>query len=196
MKLPKFNVSYEHGVSRLIEASTKVFLTCPECHHRYELRHSHCGMPLHVKDALERHTCEVCMSNGQDPYAILPLEVADCPKCGHKCRTIEDIEEPKITKVYHTRRNRLPPANKRHLPRQCEACGFTSGLEVHHKDWNHRNNNPENLQVLCKWCHVQASKLGAPEFERMLEIVRLDQSLKTSLRKSAEDFYNRLPKHI
>ena len=38
--------------------------------------------------------------------------------------------------------------------RRCEMCGATDvRIEVHHKDKNWKNNNPDNLQVLCASCH-------------------------------------------
>lgn len=43
----------------------------------------------------------------------------------------------------------------------CEKCGTRDELQIHHKDHNglnvpkaRRNNNPENLQVLCIRCHA------------------------------------------
>lgn len=36
---------------------------------------------------------------------------------------------------------------------QCERCGSTKFLLVHHKDRNRDNNNINNLEVLCKSCH-------------------------------------------
>lgn len=43
----------------------------------------------------------------------------------------------------------------RHLVdiKKCELCGSERNLVVHHKDHDHRNNEPSNLQVLCKRCH-------------------------------------------
>lgn len=36
----------------------------------------------------------------------------------------------------------------------CSECGATEVVfDVHHKDGDHLNNNPENLQVLCHKCH-------------------------------------------
>lgn len=70
----------------------------------------------------------------------------------------------------------------------CEACGFSKGLEIHHIDWNHENDHPDNLQTLCKYCHMQAHKLGKPEFERMLELVNFNPAYKAELRRSAEEF--------
>lgn len=44
----------------------------------------------------------------------------------------------------------------------CECCGLSEWmnkpipLELHHKDFNHYNNNLDNLQILCSNCHMQA----------------------------------------
>ncbi len=39
----------------------------------------------------------------------------------------------------------------------CERCGFVAEhkiqLDVHHIDFNHKNNSPENLKTLCANCH-------------------------------------------
>lgn len=35
----------------------------------------------------------------------------------------------------------------------CELCGFEKATIVHHKDCNHSNNSPDNLQILCWNCH-------------------------------------------
>lgn len=37
----------------------------------------------------------------------------------------------------------------------CGHCGFRSlkWQEIHHKDDDHANNNEENLETLCPWCH-------------------------------------------
>lgn len=40
----------------------------------------------------------------------------------------------------------------------CQDCGGESSvanpIEVHHVDRNRRNNDPQNLRVLCRACHV------------------------------------------
>ena len=36
---------------------------------------------------------------------------------------------------------------------QCKKCKNTKKLEVHHIDWNNKNNELENLVVLCEGCH-------------------------------------------
>lgn len=40
-----------------------------------------------------------------------------------------------------------------HHGKQCSDCGSEKELHVHHRDGNHSNNQPENLEVLCKDCH-------------------------------------------
>lgn len=45
---------------------------------------------------------------------------------------------------------------------KCECCGLSEWmgkpipLELHHKDFDHYNNNLDNLQILCSNCHMQA----------------------------------------
>lgn len=45
---------------------------------------------------------------------------------------------------------------------KCEICGLSEWmgmpipLELHHKDFNHYNNDLSNLQILCANCHMQA----------------------------------------
>ncbi len=44
-----------------------------------------------------------------------------------------------------------------HKKQTCERCGFVPEhpcqLDVHHKDGDHSNNDPANLQTLCANCH-------------------------------------------
>jgi len=35
----------------------------------------------------------------------------------------------------------------------CEACGEKRKIVIHHIDQNLDNNDPKNLQTLCKYCH-------------------------------------------
>ena len=46
---------------------------------------------------------------------------------------------------------------RQHKKDRCERCGFvplhTGQLDVDHIDNNHKNNDPANLQTLCKNCH-------------------------------------------
>ena len=40
----------------------------------------------------------------------------------------------------------------------CAECGSRDGLVVHHKNGDHYDNHPENLQVLCRSCHQSHHK--------------------------------------
>lgn len=45
----------------------------------------------------------------------------------------------------------------KHRGDECEMCGhhpfFKSSLDVHHRDGDKNNNDPENLMTLCPSCH-------------------------------------------
>lgn len=41
---------------------------------------------------------------------------------------------------------------------KCANCGSKLNLGIHHKDFDHYNNKPENLEVLCVSCHMSLHK--------------------------------------
>lgn len=53
----------------------------------------------------------------------------------------------------------------------CEACGSTEHLHAHHADGRPENNDPQNIQTLCVYCHnflhALAERLGWGEPGRM-----------------------------
>ena len=38
---------------------------------------------------------------------------------------------------------------------RCERCGEGPPLEVHHRDRDRANNDPANLEAICKSCHIR-----------------------------------------
>ncbi len=46
------------------------------------------------------------------------------------------------------------------FPKKCNKCGLTINLCVHHKNGNHFDNKLENLEILCKHCHISHHKKG------------------------------------
>jgi hypothetical protein len=47
--------------------------------------------------------------------------------------------------------------------RTCEQCGDGGPLELHHSDGDPANDDPANLRLLCRDCHLEATR------ERRLE---------------------------
>ena len=87
---------------------------------------------------------------------------------------------------------------RKHLKKECEACGERRQLNAHHVDQDNRNNQPENIQTLCKWCHnffhATAKRRGLARAGRMVSLelrtafpigwTDLDDSATPSSRKS------------
>lgn len=66
--------------------------------------------------------------------------------CSKECNYVRPEAESKG--AHHaTARNFIESA--------CSACGTSENLQVHHKDREWRNNNPDNLQTLCGSCHMK-----------------------------------------
>lgn len=42
--------------------------------------------------------------------------------------------------------------------KECDTCGSKEKLCIHHKDLDHYNDDPSNLQVLCSSCHMRIHK--------------------------------------
>jgi len=41
---------------------------------------------------------------------------------------------------------------------ECNTCGSRQNLCIHHVDFDHYNDNPENLKILCVSCHLSYHK--------------------------------------
>ena len=53
----------------------------------------------------------------------------------------------------------------------CGICGDTHDLHRHHLDWDHSNNSPTNIVIICQRCHVVLHDIGHITIEE-LEAVR------------------------
>ena len=67
-----------------------------------------------------------------------------------------------LTTRYAIHWSRLSRQIKEYRNWTCQRCGFHAStnkekklIEVHHKDKNRTNNNPSNLEVLCRSCHTK-----------------------------------------
>jgi hypothetical protein len=49
---------------------------------------------------------------------------------------------------------------RKYIKDSCERCGSTTHLNCHHKDFNHNNNREENIQTLCRTCHMGTHALA------------------------------------
>src|SRR3990167_4360396 len=68
--------------------------------------------------------------------------------CDRACMA-QAMVQPDVTRSAHLWRSR------RHRKSTCERCGGTTGLHVHHKDGNWKNDILENLETLCSSCHLK-----------------------------------------
>lgn len=111
-------------------------------------------MPAHRKPTPERY-CEECgtrlerkcLPNGDLEYLI---HFNRRKFCDQRCmganfdrRHSHDVGWS--TAHYHARK--IVPKGP------CCRCGKPQAKDVHHKDGNHLNNSPENLERICRGCH-------------------------------------------
>ena len=72
--------------------------------------------------------------------------------CDMKCAGKAHAEKPHTGKswmaVHYHARKIVPPG-------PCVLCGKPNASDVHHKDGNPQNNNPNNLIRLCRSCHTR-----------------------------------------
>ena len=74
------------------EAGIRVYMTCLSCHRRYPVVHPFCGSHLPISIAVkECSKCAVCWANGQTRDASVSPGTADCPGCGSKCRSSDQV---------------------------------------------------------------------------------------------------------
>lgn len=110
------------------------------------------------------HDPKICMNCGEK-Y----IPTGNCQKYCEECRYEMDLQR---MRDYHKRtyvrkgynqygennnnwkggvaayRNRLEKV-------ECEICGSTENLLIHHRDHDRSNNAESNLMVLCKRCHQE-----------------------------------------
>jgi ssDNA-binding Zn-finger/Zn-ribbon topoisomerase 1 len=75
--------------------------------------------------------------------------------CGKKCAGKEFSKLYRQDDAEHSASHRKARLLKPAGP--CERCG-KPGRDVHHKDRNWRNNEPSNLERLCRSCHTAHHK--------------------------------------
>lgn len=56
------------------------------------------------------------------------------------------------------------------IKNSCSICGSPQETHKHHLDWNNKNNNPINIVIVCKRCHVELHKNGYMTREELREV--------------------------
>lgn len=74
---------------------------------------------------------------------------------------------------------------------ECERCGSTKNLCAHHKDHNRVNNEPSNIETLCKRCHQVEHEAGKalPKGEALSKIKK-EQAAKAARDSSGKFIKN------
>ena len=67
------------------------------------------------------------------------------------------------------------------VTKQCDCCGFSKIVQIHHLDGNTKNNNRKNVVGLCPNCH------------RMIHMYQFHEEIKKALRDKGFDVSNTHP---
>jgi hypothetical protein len=132
----------------------------------------YCGKEIVVKPSRIREV-NFCKYECFDAYRKLHLKVVKCicEGCGKEFEKIE-AEVKRTTSNFCSKKCRkgiLAPNYKsgikatyyrQFLKTNCEECGATSHLQIHHKDKNRHNNLPINLETVCRSCHNRLHGVG------------------------------------
>lgn len=121
------------------------------------------GLNYCSRDCFNASRCKSILINCQECHIQIsrkPSEFSGKNFCSHSCSI-----------TYHNRfrlgdkhPNWKPIANIsnyriraiENFGSECQKCHYNqyeAMLDVHHKDGNRKNNNMDNLEVLCLWCH-------------------------------------------
>lgn len=60
----------------------------------------------------------------------------------------------------------------------CEICNEREATDEHHKDNNHKNNKPENKQMLCTKCHAELHGISAKKSELKRLVIMRDRAIR------------------
>lgn len=94
-----------------------------------------------------------------------PCGVPSCPtltrnaRCPAHTVTREERnpKDPKQQQFYGSTRWKATRSIIRKRDPICKMCHRRPTTQVHHKDNDWQNNDPSNLEGVCKWCHLEHS---------------------------------------
>ena len=113
------------------------------------------------------------------------LPKTKCLNCGKEIRMERANRPRKFCSIECKNEMRLKNSNPRYVKwqktraaikaehGQCTKCGATENLHVHHIDHDTKNNDVENLIVLCQSCHMKYHRLHdyqAMTFEQFMTL--------------------------
>ena len=76
---------------------------------------------------------------------------------------------------------------KKNIRTACAICGLTKGLEIDHVNETHWDNSTRgNLMTLCKFHHMEKSRMGRDLFKTFIQLVRTNPEIKKKTRQTAE----------
>lgn len=105
-------------------------------------------------------TCEHCGKQFQRPRtpggqllapSVFALRRFCSPRCQYEAARKPLSEIAISTQGYHAHK---------HIGTECETCGDVEDLVVHHVNGDRTNNSADNLQTLCRGCHVRHHNLN------------------------------------
>lgn len=92
--------------------------------------------------------------------------------CSRKCKDIAQSYAGNCPEIRPGHYNGFNSRYRRkaiaHYGARCVRCAYDAYeqmLDVHHRDENRKNNEIENLEVLCVWCHALETR-GVPSHSR------------------------------
>lgn len=105
-------------------------------------------LPKTLDECFQLMSCEGCRA-GHEPTScqlIHGLDISD------RIKNNDYLEySPSTKRAYHYRA--VNQIKRWCIPFVCERCGSQLRIEVHHIDRDVTNNNIDNLEVLCRYCH-------------------------------------------
>lgn len=107
-------------------------------------------MPQNISPTPEKY-CAFCSAQLERKKFDGRLESMNCfirrKYCNQSCMA-KAMVKPSVTRsAYQWRARQFRKSN-------CEMCGTSKRLSIHHKDKDWSNNDPSNLMTLCASCHT------------------------------------------
>lgn len=103
-----------------------------------------------------RGICVRCNKNPQKPKSGGLKFSSICRQCDKELYS-KDKEKERIRERTKIRNKKKAKPYKVFKKDHCESCGFipvhSCQLDVDHKNGDHQDNTPDNLQTLCANCH-------------------------------------------